>query len=148
MKKGFTFIEVMTVIGIFAVIMTIAFYFFSPMIKKEALEKDIAGLTAIVREARNLSVASKNASRFGIHLESSKAVLFEGSTYTPGGPNEKTFSYSKNIYMSAYSLNSGGQDIIFNRLNGNTPNFGTITLSLSDNSTSTTITILSTGVVK
>ncbi len=140
--------EILVVIGIFMVIMSISLYFFSGFSKKESLEKDIAGLTALARDARLLSIASKDASLFGIHLENDKAVLFEGSTYSAGGPNEKVVLFSREVYMFSYSLNLGSPDIVFTRLIGNTQNYGDVTLSLKDDSASTTITILNTGVIQ
>lgn len=140
--------ELLMVIVIFSIIMSVTFYFFGGFGKKEALEKDVAGLTAFIRNARLLSVTSKNASPFGVHFQVDKVVLFEGNTYVAGGANEKIMAFSPKVYLYGYSLNTGGSDIIFTRLTGNTSNFGTVTLSLKDNSASTTITILKTGVIQ
>jgi len=145
---GFTLMEILVVIGIFIVIFSITFYFFGGLDKKESLEKDVSGVIALIRNARLLSIASKNTSVFGIHFESGKAVLFEGSIYVVGGSNQKVVDLSKKVYISSYSLNNGGPDIIFSRLVGDTLNYGTVTLSLKDNSTLTTITILKTGVIQ
>lgn len=147
-NKGFTLMEILVVIGIFSVVLSMTFYFFSKLNEKEALEKDVASLTSFIRNARLLSVASKNASPFGVHLENDKVVLFEGNTYSAGGSNEKILMLSKEVYMSSYSLNLGSPDIVFARLVGNTSNYGTITLSLKDDSASTTVTILGTGVIQ
>lgn len=146
--KGFTLIEILTVIAILTIIFSMTFYFFNAMGRKEALGKDVAGLSSIIRNARLLSVASKDASPFGVHLENNKAILFEGSSYVAGGENEKVVAFNGNVYISSYSLNGGGSDILFTRLTGNTSNYGTITLSLKDGSASTTITVLQTGVIK
>lgn len=140
--------ELLMVICIMTIILALSFPFFSSLIKKESLEKDVAGLTSLIRNARLLAVSSKNATTFGIHLESDRAVLFEGGSYVSGGANEKVLVFSDKVYMSGFSLDLGTADIIFNRLTGNTSNFGTITLSLKDDSASTTITILKTGVVQ
>lgn len=140
--------ELLVVISIMAIIVSISFYFLSDFGKKDVLEKDVAGLTSFLRDARLLSIASKDSSAFGIRLESGQAVLFEGNTYVAGGANEKIIAFSDKVYMSAYSLSLGSPDIIFARLSGNTSNFGTITLSLKDDSASTTITVLRTGVIQ
>lgn len=147
-SAGFTLMELLMVICIMAIILALSFPFFSSLIKKESLEKDVAGLTSFIRNARLLAVSSKNAAAFGVHLESGRAVLFEGASYVPGGPNEKVIVFSDKVYMSSYALNLGTEDIVFSRLIGSTLNFGTITLSLKDDSVSTTITILKTGVVQ
>lgn len=140
--------ELLIVIAVMTVILSISFYFFSGVGKNDALEKDVAGLTSFIRDARLLSVTSKNSSAFGIHLENNRAVLFEGNVYVAGGPNEKIIEFSKYIYMSAHALNTAGSDIVFERLTGSTSDFGTVTLSLTDDSTSSTITILRTGVIQ
>ncbi len=145
---GYTLMELLMVIVIFTIIMSVSLYFFLGASKKEALEKDAAGLTALIRNARLLSVASKNALPFGIHIQNDKAVLFEGSSYIAGGANEKIITFSREVYMSLYTLNLNSPDIVFNRLTGNTSNYGAIMLSLKDGSASTTITILRTGVIQ
>ncbi len=140
--------ELLVVIIIMTIIIAISFYFIPNWGKKDALEKDVAGLTSFIRDARLLSMASKDAQPFGIHLQDDKVVLFEGSIYVAGGANEKIMEFSNKVYLYEYSLNGGGADMVFTRLTGYTSNFGTVTLSLKDNSASTTITILSTGVIQ
>ncbi|MEK7635439.1 MAG: prepilin-type N-terminal cleavage/methylation domain-containing protein [Patescibacteria group bacterium] len=151
MKKlsgGYTLMELIIVIVIMTIILAVSFYFIPQWGKKDALEKDVAGLSAFIRDAQMLSVTSKNAMPFGIHLQNDKVVLFEGSTYVAGGANEKVMAFSNKVYLYGYSLNGGGSDIIFTRLTGATANFGTITLSLKDNSASTTVTVLQTGIIQ
>jgi len=138
--------EVVVVISILVVVLSITFYFFPKLNKKEVLEKDVSSVVALIRNARVLSVASKNTSPFGIHFENNKVVLFEGSAYV--NDNEKIVTLSKDVYMSNYLLNLGSPDVVFSRLIGHTSNYGTVTFSLKDDSASTTITILGTGVIQ
>ena len=146
--KGFTLVEILVVIAIISVISGITFYFFGNANDRQVLEKNVSGVTSLIRNARLLSVASKNASVFGIHFESDKAVLFEGSSYSAGSPFERIIDLSREVYIPSYSLNGGGSDVVFSRLVGETINYGTVTISLKDNSTSTVITILKTGVIQ
>ncbi len=140
--------EVMVVIGLFVIVAGMTFYFFSGFNKKEILEKDVAGVSALVRDARMLSVTSKDSSVFGIHFEADKVILFKGGSYITGGSDQKIFTLSKTVYMSEYSLDLGIPDVVFARFSGETSNFGTVTFSLDDDSASTTITISRTGVVQ
>ena len=144
-NKGFSLV---VVISILVVVLSITFYFFPKLNKKEVLEKDVSSVVALIRNARVLSVASKNTSPFGIHFENNKVVLFEGSAYVAGNDNEKIVTLSKDVYMSNYLLNLGSPDVVFSRLIGHTSNYGTVTFSLKDDSASTTITILGTGVIQ
>lgn len=146
-NKGVTLMEFLVAIGILTIVASMTFYFFAGF-RGKMLDTDAAGLSAFLREARLLSIASKNASPFGIHLESDGAVLFQGNTYIAGGANQKHLKFARNVYLHSYALDGGGQDIVFNRLTGATSDFGDITLSLKDDSASTTITVLRTGVVK
>lgn len=147
-NSGFTLVEMLVAIGILTVVASIGVYFFASLYKKEALEKDTASLVALINQARMLSVSSKDASAFGVHLQNDKAVLFEGFSYVSGGANEKTSGFSGKVQVSSYALAGGGSDIVFDRLTGNTSNSGTIVLSLKDGSASTTVTVLQTGVVQ
>jgi prepilin-type N-terminal cleavage/methylation domain-containing protein len=147
-KRAFTLIEILAVIAIIAAVSTIAVYFFGNLNKAELLKKDADSLVAFIRNARLFTISSKNASQYGVHLEANKAVLFQGSVYTPGGEEERIHEFSNNVEISTYSLNMGGQDIVFKRLTGFTDNYGTVKIQLKDGSASTTITILGTGVVK
>lgn len=147
-KRGFTLIEILMALSVMGVILFITFNFFGSFRSKDALEKDEAALVSLIRNARLLSVVSKNALPYGIHLEASKAVLFEGVSYVAGGPNQQTVEFNKLVYLQNYNLNQGTPDIVFARLTGNTLNYGTIVLALKDLSTSTTITILQTGVIQ
>lgn len=147
-RMGFTLSEVLVVIGIFAIIATLAVISFSGLNDREALEKDASGLVSFIRDARMLAVSSKNAALFGVHLEAGRAVLFEGDSYIPGGAGQKFLELSPKTYISAFSLNEGGSDIVFSRLTGVTSDFGTVKISLKDDTASTTITVLPTGVVQ
>lgn len=140
--------ELLVVIGIMTIILSVSFYFFSGFSKRNALEKDTASLVALIRNARMLAINSKDAMPFGIHLENNRAVLFEGNAYVAGGVNEKVFDFSSEVYISSYSLNTGGSDVVFARLSGSTLNFGVITIFLKNDSASTTVTILRTGVIQ
>lgn len=147
-KKGFTLVEILAAIAIITAVTTIAVYVFGNLNKKEALSKDADALISLIRNARLFTISSKNASQYGVRLEANRAILFQGSVYAPGGEEERIHEFSGNVEINSYSLNMGGQEIVFKRLTGFTDNFGTVKIWLKDGSASTTITILSTGVVK
>ncbi len=135
--------ELLISISILSIIFIMSLYFFSKTNKAESLEKDKDAVVAFLREARNLAYSSKNSSDIGVHIETDKLTIFEGGSFVQNNNQKK-------LFLSKYTLISSSTygDVIFNHLKGDTLNFGNVVLSLKDNSTSTTITILKSGVVQ
>jgi prepilin-type N-terminal cleavage/methylation domain-containing protein len=149
MKKGFTVLEILTSIAILGALCLISVWHFTSATKAEALAKDRQGLVALLSEARSLSLASKEALPYGVHLEEFQAILFKGPSYSAGNAENITQSFHSAVHLSNYSITGGGSDIIFSRLTGATLNDGTIRLALQNNSlSSTTITVKNTGVIE
>ena len=146
---GFGLLELLISISIVGILSLIGIWYFTRATGAEALKKDTQGVVAIINEARALSLASKNALKYGVHLEEFQTVLFEGDTYLAGAATNKYQSFNQRVHKLSHSLNGGGDEIIFSRLTGETEDFGTITLSLIDDvMSSTTVSINESGVVQ
>lgn len=149
MKKGFTVLEILISIVILSILSLISVWYFSSATKVEALQKDRQGLIALLSEARSLSLASKEALAYGVHIEEFKAVLFKGSVYSPSDSNNISYFFHNTVRSSAHSLEGSSDEVLFSRLRGETTNFGTITLALRDDALTTkTVTVLATGVIQ
>lgn len=151
MKKnnGFTLIEVLVVLAISAILVAISLSSYSSWNKNT--EFNISGKTvsSYLSDARNLTLASKNSSVYGVHLETTKVVLFTGDTYSSSEPSNKEYIFPNNVQISVINLNGGGSDVIFNRLTGETNQFGTTTISRIDDPSSTIdIVVKQTGVIE
>jgi hypothetical protein len=128
--------------------MGIAIWHFKKANLEEALKKDRQGLVAILEEARSLSLSAKEENVYGVRVETSKAEIFKGSVYNVN-PDNKVQNFNNSVQVSSYSLNGGGQDIIFSRLTGSTDQYGSIHLSVVGQPlSSTTVTVKSTGVIE
>lgn len=148
-KPGFGLIELLISISILGILSLIGLWYFSRANGAEALKKDAQGVVAIISEARSLALSSRNASKYGVHLEEFQTVLFEGDIYSSGDLNNRYQKFNSRVHKLNHSLNSGGDDILFSRLTGETNNFGTVKLSLiNDSVSSITITINNSGVVE
>lgn len=142
-------IELLISITIVGVLSLIGLWYFTRATDTEALKKDAQGIVAIINEARSLSLASKNALQYGVHLEEFQVVLFEGNSYASSSLSNKYQPFNRRVHKFSHSLNGGGDDIVFSRLTGETNNFGTIKISLINNSlSSTTVSINNNGVVQ
>ncbi len=93
-----------------------------------------------------MTLASKNANQFGVHLESSQVTLFEGNTFVPGNSSNVVNLLNKRVNINSINLAGGGVDVIFQRLTGETVQSGTVTMALVASTTRTkTVTIYGTG---
>ncbi len=147
-SQGFTLLEVLIVIGIAGILAGITFSTFVSSRKNESFKHDTSGVVELLREARNQTLSSKNASQYGVNFSPTSAVLFTGATYTAGATSNKTFTLSSGNTLST-SLPGGTTAILFNRLTGETNQASTVTVTmLGANSASTTINIYRSGTIE
>lgn len=117
--------------------------------RSKALDTDALKVLTKLREARALTLASKNDAQWGVHLASSSITLFEGASYDAGDASNVNINLNPLVTLATITLEGGGSDVVFDRLTGSTPQSGTTTLSLIASSTMTrTIVIYETGVVE
>ncbi len=146
---GFTVLEILIVIAIIAILSAISFYSFSNLNKRELLEKETLKALSVIQDARSLTLSSKDSSQYGVYFNGSDLVSFSGSVYNPSEPENVLTSLSSRVYVSSINLSGGGSELVFQRLNGKTEQFGTINISLvSDVNSSTTIRIYETGLAE
>ncbi len=145
-KSGFTLIEVVIAIGIIAILFTIGTKPFVAMKNRRALDDSVGRVESVLQEARSMTVSSVGASRYGVHFEETRTVLFRGSVYSPSSLDNKVVNLNSSVLISEVNLAGEGLDVVFNRLNGETDNPGTIKLNLvSDPTKFKLITIFSGG---
>jgi Tfp pilus assembly protein FimT len=144
--KGFTVIEIIIVVVISIALVAMATVSFSNFRQNQLLNSDVNKAVSVINEARSKTLSSQDFSQYGARLESSRIILFKGATYPGGGISTSTFSSF--IEISNISLNSGGNDAIFQKLTGKTDNYGTVTFRVkADASKTKTINIKSTGII-
>lgn len=148
MKKGFTIIEIVIVIAIIVVVSALIIDSFPRLNASQALSKDTAGLIAVLNQARTETLSSRNDSTYGVHVSTNQLTLFMGSSYVVGDSNNVDIPFNSQVMVGSYSLQGGGSDIVFNRLTGETSQYGSITLRLVSDATQTkTVNISATGII-
>lgn len=148
MSRGFTLIEFLIVIVIIAVLSAIIVSSFSGFRNNQVLSGETQEVTSLLYEARGRALASENAQEFGVHLESGKAVLFAGSTYSAGDPDNEETALDSLVEIASIALTGGGNDIIFNRISGTTDENGTFEVRLVDDiANKNTVTVEPSGVI-
>jgi len=140
--SGFTFTEVLLVIGILGIIVGLAIPFYQSFQVSSQLDNTTQEIVQTLRRAQAKAMASESFSAFGVHLESQKFVLFKGDSYNPADP----FNESVDL-TGVLSISSGaGPDIVFSAVKGTTTDTGSITVGTSSGQ-SRIITINELGVI-
>jgi prepilin-type N-terminal cleavage/methylation domain-containing protein len=149
-NSGFTLVELLIVIAIFIIIYGLAVQAFSLFRKEGELSNSAEEILNILRLAQSRTLASEGASQYGVYFDTTpnhqQYTLFKGSSYVSRNPpSDEVREIPKSVDLYEVSL-GGSQEVVFDRLVGDTKNFGKISLRLkSDNSKTKTIAIQSSG---
>lgn len=146
MKKGFSLIELVIVIGLIGLVSAVIALSFSNFRRNQALQYSTDGVVVFLNEARSRTLSASGGNRYSIRFESDRAVLFSGTTYTTNASTNEYFYYTSPVTLETLTLQGGGSDISFNKLNGGTDHYGTIQLGITGNG-SRTITVSATGAI-
>jgi len=129
-QKGFTLIEILVVITIFIILGAISIAGIRYFQSQTNLNNDAEKIIATLRLAQNKTIASESESIYGVHFENNFFVLFKGDIYNPNSPDNNMYYLSPRTEIYAINLNGQGTNIIFNRVTGNTDQYGAIKLRL------------------
>jgi len=133
MKNGFSLIEFLIIFGVLTIVFLLSITAFSTLTKKSDLDATHDNIVSIFNLARNRTLASEQASRYGIYFDTSTSpdqyVLFKGDNYLLRDPVfDEIHILPSNIEISQISFNGSTNEVVFNRLDGNTFNFGSIAI--------------------
>ncbi|MFY9462545.1 MAG: prepilin-type N-terminal cleavage/methylation domain-containing protein [Candidatus Sungiibacteriota bacterium] len=136
---GFTLIEILVSIAVIVIVILVIVSGLSSFRKSAELNQAVDGVVSQLREARRRTIESKDASRWGVHVESSRTTLFKGVSF-PEGTDKEIFVLPTTVTIA------GPIDIVFKRISGDTDNAGTVTLALGTNTR--VINIRSSGLIE
>ena len=146
-QSGFTFIELLVVIAIVAIIATFAVESFVEYRDTQSARAVSVDISSIFNETRQKTLSSESVSaQFGVYFSTSTVTVFEGSTYNPAASGNVVHSFvNTNIDTQ---LSDGSSQIIFARLTGTPSATGTIEIGHSKLNSTTTITIIGSGLLE
>ena len=147
-KQGFSFIEILVVLAVLAIVVAFGATAFLPFYRNQILNGALEQVVALINEARSKTLSSEDASQYGVHFETSKITLFKGTIFSESNPDNQEFKLPSSVEISEILLNGGGPDLVFKRLTGETNQFGRIGLKLkADTPRVKSITIETSGLV-
>jgi type II secretory pathway pseudopilin PulG len=147
-SRGFTIVEIVLALTILVLLSTVILASVRSYVREQALTGAVSSVAAVIADARNRTLSSRDALQYGVHIQDDAVTLFSGTTYSDGASGNEEILLDGNVTISDISLSGGGDDVLFERLTGDTNDAGTITLELlSDASRQKTIIIQSTGLI-
>lgn len=148
-KDGFTLLEIVLALSVILITATIIVRSYSIFNVRVSLDRDVGRIASLLYRAKADTISGRGGLQYGVHLESNKAVFFEGSSYLEGAPTNEDYLLSSNIAISAINLTGGGNDVVFLKLTGTTEDSGTITVGIDSVgiADSKVITISNNGII-
>ncbi len=137
--RAFTMLELLIVLGILAIVTIVSVPFFGSSISRNDLQNSAWRVIDDLRRAQSQAMAGHTNSAWGVHMQSDRHVFFRGTTYNAADPENIETVFPSTVTMSVISLNGGGSDVRFNKIRGDTSDYGSVTLQ--DTNTAETITI-------
>ena len=149
-REAFTLIEVVIVMAILIIVILLSITTLRLLTKRTELEASVNNIISTLNVARNKTLASEKASQYGVYFDAStipnKYILFQGSDYISRDIDfDEIYNLPSSIEITNIGFSGGGNEIIFNRLEGDTENFGSLTIYSSSSNKSKVIYIYSSG---
>ena len=133
-NSGFTLIESLIVLGIFMLIAVIAIPAYRNFQKQADLINTTEAIINILRLTQSKTLTSEQASQWGVHFSSSEYTLFKGADYALRNSSfDKNYTVPNLVEIHEISLEGSGSDVVFERITGQTNQFGSISLRLKSN---------------
>jgi len=149
MNKGFSLIELLISISVILFLIGMSIVSYRSFGKETELENTAQHVLATLKLSQTKTLASEDASPYGVHFENNQYILFKGDTYQATSPDNQTYQLSNHLEIYDIDLADGGNDIVFQRISGRVNQNGTTSLRIISQPTKTrTITIRSSGQIE
>ncbi len=147
-KKGISTPELLVVLFLMTLLATLVYYSLSGFKNKQALEANVRQVTALLEEARSLTLSGRGGLAYSVYFQADRVVRFSGSVYATSSTDNVPYLLDSSVTISSISLVGGGPSVLFDKITGKTTTSGTIQLiAVGATSTKKTIVINSTGII-
>ena len=130
---GFTLIEVVIVLGVLMIVLILSTSALYNLTKKTDLDASRDNIVSTLNTARNKTLASEGSAKYGVYFDTSlspnRYVLFQGPSYALRNVSfDEIHDLASSIEISDINLNPTNNEVVFNRLEGDTDNYGLVSI--------------------
>ncbi len=143
-RRGFTALELLTVIGIVAFLTLLSVPAYSTIKNNVTLGNAAQELLNTLRVAQNDSMSAKGGTGHGVHIEPDKYIRYFGDTYVPGAPTNIEMPLGNGL--SATSVPATPVDVHFTKLTGGVS--ASVVIDIQSSGKHKTVTVGTTGSMK
>lgn len=146
-QRSFTLVEILVIVGIVIILMGITIISYRFFLRETDLTQSTEQIINILRLAQNKTLASEGASQYGVYFDQATLTLFKGASYATRDVSfDQIKELPKAIEIYDIDLAGGENEVVFNRIIGDTSQAGNITLRLiSDPTKAVTIYVEGSG---
>ncbi|MFY9463430.1 MAG: type II secretion system protein [Candidatus Sungiibacteriota bacterium] len=123
-QKGFTLIELVIVVGIMALVGTLAFVSFATSRRVRYVAVSGQNALSVLHTAQARAVAGEDGAPWGVRLEPARFIIFSGASFF-GALTTTVYTLPATVEIANIVLAGGGQEVVFHRLDGRTNQLGT-----------------------
>jgi len=131
---GFSLIEILIVVSVLTILAGLIAPGFSFFKKQSSLDGATQEIIHALRLAQNKTLASEGDSNFGVYFEANKFVIFKGLTYSVSSANNEVYSLDSSLKISSINFGGAVAYVVFERLTGNTANYGSLVVEQTSSS--------------
>lgn len=128
MNKGFSLLEIIISIAVASILLTIVTTSFRTAQIKKVQDGIVQSILASLEEQKANSQAGKEGSSYGIKFNSNEYILFKGISYSVSSPDNKNIAVESPFQIEE-TISNANNIIYFSKLNGNSNEVATITIS-------------------
>lgn len=134
-NTGFTLVEILISLFVLAILSSFLWGGLKASRDNQGLSTGVETVLSALSEARTKTTSSEGDNQFGVYLDSGRVVIFQGTTFTEPNSLNREFKLDAVVAISSTALSVSTSTIIFQKITGETTNYGTITISLKSNAT-------------
>lgn len=139
--SGFTLLEVLLSLALIGVLASISMPFYQSFQNKNELDIAVNTIAQSLHRAQVLSQAVDADNTWGVYIQSTSTIMFQGSSYATRDENyDEVFEFNSTL------TTAGLAEVVFTKLYGEPQSSGDIILTTNNND-SKTITINAKGTV-
>lgn len=126
MKRGYTLIELLLVIGLLAILLSLGGVVFSNFVRQDQVQSEAEKIQNLIQEARVRTVSGYTLGgelslNFGVYFDSDRYILFPGLIYSAEDDRNQVFLLPSGWRFSPIFFPGGS--VVFEKVSGEVGNY-------------------------